>query len=45
MFITPYTHRLSPFAQKVKIALREKSVPFDQRNGFTGGSDLIDCMG
>jgi len=31
-----YEFGLSPLAQKVKIALREKSVPFDRRNGFTG---------
>lgn len=31
-----YDFGLSPFAQKVKIALREKGVPFERRNGLTG---------
>jgi len=31
-----YEFGLSPFAQKVKIALREKNIPFDRRNGLTG---------
>ncbi len=29
-----YEFALSPFVQKVKIALREKSIDFDRRNGF-----------
>ena len=38
-----YEHPLSPYAQKVKISLREKGVPFDVRlpegigTGATGG--------
>ncbi|MEO1200172.1 MAG: glutathione S-transferase family protein [Pseudomonadota bacterium] len=31
-----YDFGLSPFAQKVKIALREKGVAFERRNGLTG---------
>lgn len=31
-----YDFGLSPFAQKVKIALREKGIPFERRNGLTG---------
>ncbi len=29
-----YEFALSPFVQKVKIALREKGIDFDRRNGF-----------
>lgn len=29
-----YDFGLSPFAQKVKLALREKGIPFERRNGF-----------
>ncbi len=37
-----YEFGLSPFAQKVKIALREKGVPFDRRNGLTGeGAEAV----
>jgi glutathione S-transferase len=31
-----YDFGLSPFAQKVKLALREKDIPFERRNGLTG---------
>lgn len=31
-----YDFGLSPYAQKVKIALREKDIPFQRKNGLTG---------
>ncbi|RDD62503.1 glutathione S-transferase N-terminal domain-containing protein [Ferruginivarius sediminum] len=31
-----YEFGLSPFAQKVKIALREKGIAFERRNGLKG---------
>ena len=36
-----YEHPLSPYVQKVKIALGEKNVPFETRMpDILGGSDL-----
>ena len=40
--LTLYDFGLSPYAQKVKIALREKGISFDRRNGLTGeGADEL----
>lgn len=37
--ITLYEHPLSPYAQKVKIALREKGIPFETL--MPGGKSVV----